>query len=142
MLKKPVVECRVARLLLLTLVPLLAAVSGCRTPAPPVQFGGVPDYMMVDYNLDCPAPPRAGMVDLQILGARPRVERTALVTGTRKALGPASDAFPEQEKMGYAEKLTDRVLAGNKVTLRLPPDMADSMARQLDAAGLIVRVSE
>jgi hypothetical protein len=139
---KPVVEFRVARLLLLTLVPLLAAASGCRAPSPPVQFGEVPDYMMTDYNLDRPAPPRAAMVDLQILGARPGSERTALVKGTRKALGPASAAFPEQEKMRYAEKLTDRVLAGDKVTLHLPADMASSMARQLEEAGLIARVSK
>jgi len=132
----------IRRFLLLTLMPLLAAVSGCHTPSPPVQFGDVPDYMMTDYNLDHPAPPRAAMVDLQILGARPGVDRAALVKGTRKALGPASAAFPEQEKMRYAEKLTDRVLAGDKVTLHLPPDLANSMARQLEEAGLIARVSE
>src|SRR5512135_559811 len=108
--------------LLLTLVLLAAAVSGCGTTSPPTQFGEVPDYMMVDYNLDRPAPPREAMVNLEILGARPGVERTALVSGIRKTLGPASAAFPEQEKLGRAQQLADRALAGNKVTLRLPPD--------------------
>jgi hypothetical protein len=82
------------------------------------------------------------MMDLEILGARPGVERAALVKGVRKALGPASDSFPEQEKTGDAQKLADRILAGNKVTLHLPPDLANEMAPRLGEAGLIVKLSE
>ncbi len=123
--------------LLLTLLLLQAGVSGCHTATQPVQFSEIPDYMMGGLT-----EPRAAMVDLEVLGARPGVDRTALVKGTRKALGPSSAAFPEQEKMSDAQKLADRVLAGNKVTLRLPPDLANAMALALKEAGFIVRVSE
>ena len=124
------------QLLLLPLVLLLGAVSGCHTANESNQFSEVPDYMR------SPAKPRKAMAALEITGARPGVQQAALVKGIRQALGPASNAYPEQEKTSDAQKLTESVLAGNKVTLRLPPDMASSMAHQLEAAGLIVRLTE
>ena len=124
------------QLLFLTLAMLQGAVSGCHSPAKPAQFSEVPNYMLGQPG------PRAAIADLDIVGVQPAVDRTALVKGIRKAMGPASDSYPEQEKMGDAVKLAERVLAGEKVTLHLPPDMAKGMARNLEAAGLIVKLSE
>jgi hypothetical protein len=115
---------------------LQGAASGCHLATKPAQFSEVPDYALGQTK------PRKATADLEIIGARPGVERTALVKGIRRAMGPASDNFPEQEKMGDAQKLADRVLAGDKVTLRLPPDMANGMAHDLEEAGLIVKLSE
>jgi hypothetical protein len=98
----------------------------------PAQFSEVPDSTLGQ------AKPRKAMTDLEILGARPGVERDALVKGIRKAMGPASDDYPEPEKMGDAQKLADRILAGNKVALRLPPDLANELAHSLEKAGLVV----
>lgn len=122
--------------LFLALVLLLGAVSGCHVGNQPAQFSEVPDSA-----LD-PAKPRKTMTELDILGARPGMERAALVKGILKALGPPSDNYREEEKAGDAQKLADRVLAGNKVTLRLHPDLAKELARSLGEAGLIVKLSE
>ena len=122
--------------LFLTFVMLQGALCGCHLPTKPPQFSEVPDYAL------SPAKPRKASADLEIIGARPGVERTALAQGIRKALGPASDVYPEPEKMGDAQKLADRVLAGDKVTLHLPADMAKEMAHGLEEAGLIVKLAE
>jgi hypothetical protein len=123
-------------LLFLTLVMLLGAVSGCHVATQPAEFSDVPDYMVGKTR------PRATVVDIEIMGARPGMERTALVNGIRKAMGPASTVYPEREKMSDAQKLADSALAGSKVTLHLPPDMAKTMAHNLEEAGLVVRLSE
>ncbi len=124
------------RLLLLALLLLQVAGSGCHAPTQTTEFSGIPDYMLGQPR------PRAVIAALDIVGARPGVEKTSLVKGIREAMGPASDSYPEPEKMSDAKKLADRVLAGDKVTLHLPPDMAKGMARNLEAAGLIVKLSE
>ena len=115
---------------------LLGAASGCHLATKPAQFSEVPDAAPGQ------AKPRKAMTDLEIVAARPGVEKAALVKGIRKALGPASDNYPEEEKMGDARKLADRVLAGNKVTLSLPPDVANELAHSLEEAGLVVKLSE
>ena len=119
-----------------TLVMLQAIVSGCHSPTAPAQFSAVPDYML------SPPKPRQGTTNLEIVGAQPRMERTALAKGIRKAMGPASNAYPEQEVMRDAQKLADCALAGDKVTLRVPRDLAKGMAHKLEEAGLVVRSSE
>ena len=123
-------------LLFLTLGMLVGAVSGCHVASQPGEFSEVPDYMVGKTR------PQATLSDIEITGARPGMERTGLVKGIRKAMGPASTVYPEREKMSDAQKLADCALAGSKVTLHLPPDMAKSMARNLEEAGLIVRLSE
>ena len=122
--------------LFLTLLMLLGAASGCHLATKPAQFSEVPDSALGQ------AKPRKTMTDLDILGARPGMERAALVKGILKALGPPSDNYPEEEKTSDAQKLADRVLAGNKVTLRLHPDLSKELARSLGEAGLIVKLSE
>src|ERR1035438_1811821 len=73
------------QLFLITLVVLQGAVSGCHSPSQSAQFSEVPDYML------SPPKPREGMTNLEIVGARPGLERTALGMGIRKAMGPSSD---------------------------------------------------
>jgi hypothetical protein len=124
------------QLFLIALVVLQGAVSGCHSPSQSAQFSEVPDYML------SPPKPREGMTNIEIVGARPGLERTALGMGIRKAMGPASTDYPEQDVMRDAQKLADRALAGDKLTLRVPRDLANGMAHKLEAAGLIVRVSE
>jgi hypothetical protein len=124
------------QLLFPTLVMLQGVVSGCHSPAKPAQFGEVPDYML------SPPKPREGMTNLEIVGAQPGMERTALAKGIRKTMGPASNVYPEQEVMRDAQKLADCALAGDKVTLRVPRDLAKGMAHKLEEAGLAVRSSE
>ena len=124
------------QLLLLTLGLLQGAVCGCHTTTQPATFSQIPDYALAQPK------PRKAIADLEITGARPGVDKAALVQGIRKAMGPASNVYPEQEVMRDAQKLADLVLAGEKVTLRLPPDMAEDMANSLAEAGLIVRLTE
>jgi hypothetical protein len=124
------------RRLFLMLLMLQGAASGCHVATTAPQFSEVPDYAPSQAKL------RKASADLEIIGARPGVERTSLAQGIRKALGPASNIYPEQEKMGDAKKLADRVLAGDKVTLHLPADMANEMAHSLAEAGLIVKLAE
>jgi len=88
-----------------------------------------------------PAPP-PDTADLQIMGYRSGVTKVALVKGIKVALGPPSPAYPEQAQMSDAVKLADRVVAGEKVTLTLPADMAKEITRSLERAGLIIRLSE
>ena len=123
-------------LLFLTLVMSLGAVCGCHVAPQSGEFSEVPGYMVGKPT------PRATVADIDIMGARPGIERTALVKGIRKAMGPPSGVYPEREKMSDAQKLADSALAGSKVTLHLPPDLAKSMAHDLEEAGLIVRFSE
>jgi hypothetical protein len=122
--------------LFLTLVLLQAALSGCHSPTGPDQFSDVPDYMLGRPK------PRETMASLDIVGAKPGFERTALVQGIRKAMGASSNAYPEQDMMSDAQKLADLILAGEKVTLRVPRDLAQGMAHKLEEAGLIVRLPE
>ena len=124
------------QLLLLTLVMVQGAVSGCHSAIQSAQFSEVPDYALGR------AKPRKAVADLDILGAKPGVERDAVVKGIRKALGPSTNAYPEPEMQGDAQRLADQALAGTKTTLHLPPDMARDMARSLQEAGLIARLSE
>jgi hypothetical protein len=124
------------QLLFLTLVMLQAAVSGCHSPTGSTQFSEVPEYMLGRPK------PRAAVAALDIVSAQPGVERTALVKGIRNALGASSAAYPEQAMMSDAQKLADCALARDKVTLQVPRDLAGGMARKLEAAGLIVRLSE
>jgi hypothetical protein len=124
------------QLLFLTLVMLQAAVSGCQSPTQGVQFSEVPDSMFVR-----PAP-REATAALDVVGAQPGLERTALVEAIRKAMGASSEAYPEVEMMRDAQKLADWALARDKVTLRVPRDLAGGVARKLEEAGLIVRLSE
>jgi hypothetical protein len=123
-------------LVFLTLGMLVGAVSGCHVSSQQSEFSEVPDYMVGKTR------PQATVSDIEITGARPEVDRTALVKGIRKAMGPPSSVYPEREKMSDAQKLADSALAGSKVTLHLPPDMAKSMAHNLEEAGLIVRLTE
>ena len=124
------------RLLFLTLVMLQAAVSGCHSPTGPAQFGEVPNYMLGQPR------PQTAMADLEIVGAQPGLERTALAMGIRKTMGPSSNVYPEQEAMRDAQKLADCALAGDRVTVRVPRDLANGMVHKLEAAGLIVRLPE
>lgn len=124
------------QLLFLTLMMLQAALSGCHSPNKPEQFSEVPDYMLGRPK------PRETMASLDIVGAKPGFERTALAKGIRKAMGASSNAYSEQDMMSDAQKLADCALAGDKVTLNVPRDLAQGMAHKLEEAGLIVRLSE
>jgi hypothetical protein len=123
-------------LVFLTLGMLVGVVSGCHVSSQQSEFSEVPDYMIGKTR------PQATVSDIEIMGARLGMERTVLVKGIRKAMGPASTVYPEREKMSDAQKLADCALAGNKITLHLPPDMAKSMAHNLEETGLVVRLSE
>jgi hypothetical protein len=124
------------QLLFLSFVMLQAALCGCQSPTRSAQFSDIPEYMM--------GRPKPGetMASLEIVGAKPGSERTALAKGIRQAMGPASAAYPEPEIMSDAQKLADCALAGDKVPLRVPRDLAKGMARKLEEAGLIVKLSE
>jgi hypothetical protein len=124
------------QLLFLTLVLLQAAVSGCHAPSGSTQFSEVPDYM------GGPAKPREAVAVLDIVGAQPGLANIVLLKGIRKAMGPSSDTYPEEDMMRDARKLADCALAGEKITLRVPRDMASELAHKLEQAGLIVRSSE
>jgi len=125
-----------SQLLFLTLVMLQGAGSGCHSASKPVQFSEVPDYMVGRTK------PREAMVDLEITGAKPGLQEMALAAGIRKGMGPSSNVYPEPEMMRDAHKLANLVLARQKATLRLPRDLANSMAHDLEQAGLIVKLSE
>jgi hypothetical protein len=122
--------------LLLTLVVFQGALSGCQSPTKPAQFSEVPDYMLGRTGA------RETIAHLDVVGAKPGMERTALAQGIRKAMGPASTAHPEQVLMRDAQNLADCALAGDKVTLHVPRNLAGGMAHKLEEAGLIVRLSE
>jgi len=159
------------QLVFLVLPVCLGILWGCSSAANRARFQEVPPYMLGQTNPPPPqtnvvAPPKPQVanpvpqppppektvalkptppsetVELQIVGARPGVPRAALVKGIKNALGPPSPAYSERDQMSDALKLVDRVLAGEKVTLSLPPDMAKSMARSLEQAGLIVHLPE
>lgn len=140
--------------LFLTLVILQAAVSGCHSPTGPAQFSEVPDYMLgrpkpqaavagvvPDHTLSQPKP-QAALASIEIVGVQPGMEKSALVKGIRKTMGPASNVYPEPEMMRDAQKLADCAQAGDKVTLHVPRDFAKEMAHKLEEAGLIVRLPE
>jgi hypothetical protein len=57
-------------------------------------------------------------------------------------MGPASTVYPEQDVMNDAQKLADCALAGDKVTLRVPRDLANGMVHKLEATGLVVKLAE